>query len=135
MTEEEATRCSPLRLAYVGDTIWDLLIRTKLFLESFNLHHMHEMAVQSVNAHAQMLVYRKIEPFLSEKELVIAKRGRNAHVKHGIPKHQTHDDYLAATALETLFGYLYLTGQNERIRTLFRLGLLQETKEEEPCQR
>ncbi len=119
MTTKEAQLCSPLRLAYVGDTIWDLLVRTRLMFLGYNLHHMHEEAVRSVNAQAQAAGFHKIESFLTEEEQAIARRGRNAHARHPAPKHQTPEDYQAATALETLFGFLYLTGQEERIRDLF----------------
>ncbi len=114
----EAELQSPLRLAYIGDTIWDLLVRSRLFFRKLNLHHMHEEAVQAVNAQAQAAAFRLVEPFLSEKEASIARRGRNAHARHPAPKHQSPEDYQKATALETLFGYLYLTGQEDRIREL-----------------
>ena len=127
MTEEEAQQCSPLRLAYIGDTVWDLLTRTRLMYLNHNLHHMHEEAIASVNAHAQSQAYAAVSPFLTQKEEAIARRGRNAHARHGAPKHQSPADYQAATALETLFGYLYLTGQEERIRLLF--AMTQHTEE------
>lgn len=128
MTLKEAQLCSPLRLAYIGDTIWDLLVRTRLMFMGLNLHHMHETAVKSVNAQAQAAGFRRIEGLLSVEEEAIARRGRNAHARHPAPKNQTAGDYQAATALETLFGYLYLTGQNDRIRELFSKA--SETEEE-----
>lgn len=122
MTSKEAQLCSPLRLAYIGDTIWDLLVRSRLMFKGYNLHHMHEDAVRSVNAQAQATAFGRIESSLTEDEETIAKRGRNAHARHPSPKHQSPSDYQYATALETLFGYLYLTGQEERIRELFSIA-------------
>ena len=119
MTMNDAQMCSPLRLAYVGDTVWDLLVRTRLMLMGYNLHHMHESAVQAVNAQAQAVSFHRIEGLLTNEEEAIARRGRNAHARHPAPKNQTPGDYQVATALETLFGFLYLTGQDERIQELF----------------
>lgn len=128
---EEVTRMTPLRLAYIGDTIWDLMVRTELVFMGYNVHHMHQEAVGRVNANAQATAFRAISPSLTEAEAAMARRGRNAHSRHPVPKHQTPEDYQAATALETLFGYLYLTGQRDRLRELFSLAqTARETRDE-----
>ena len=92
MTTNEAQLCSPLRLAYIGDTIWDLLVRSRLMFLGYNLHHMHEEAVRSVNAQAQAAGFHRIEEILTDEETAVARRGRNAHARHPAPKNQTPED-------------------------------------------
>ena len=119
MTAEAARLISPLRLAYIGDTVWELLVRLTLFGRGQNVRHMHQGAVAGVNAGAQAAALRVLEPLLTEEETDMVRRGRNAHARHPAPRHQQPADYQSATALETLMGYLYLTGQEERLRQLF----------------
>ena len=126
LDEQDAFRENPLRLAYLGDTVWDVLTRTRLMFQGLNLHHMHELAVLAVNAHAQAEAFRRLADSLSEREAAMARRGRNAHPKHAAPRHQSPEDYQEATALETLFGYLYLCGQDARIRELYDLAVRKE---------
>lgn len=110
---------SPLTLAFVGDTVYDLFVRQKLVCEANRpVKKLHEIAVESVRASAQASAYEKILPLLSQEEEAILKRGRNAHVNH-IPKNGNPSDYHHATAVETLFGFLYLSGQTERLKELF----------------
>jgi len=109
---------SPLTLAYVGDTVYDLYIRTELVLETkATPNGLHKMASARVCAAAQAEAARRILPLLTEEELCIYKRGRNSHPGTQ-PKHAKLADYLAATGLEALIGYLYLTGQDERLHRL-----------------
>ena len=129
MVEEKARLMSPLQLAYIGDTVWDLLIRSRLVYRGFNVRHMHRDAVAGVNAAAQSASLSRIEPLLTEAERGIVQRGRNAHARHPSPRHQDPADYQASTALEALIGYLYLTGQEERLLTLFDLS----QKEDKTC--
>ena len=119
MDERDARMMSPLQLAHIGDTVWELLIRSRLAWRGRNVHNMHKEAVAGVNAHAQALALQRIEASLTQPEQDIVRRGRNAHARHPAPKHQDPADYAMATALEALFGYLYITGQDERIRSLF----------------
>lgn len=120
MAEEKARLMGPLQLAYMGDTVWDLLIRSRLVFRGLNVRHMHQGAIASVNAAAQAAALRRIEPLLTETEAGVVQRGRNAHAKHPTPKNQDPADYAAATGLEALIGYLYLTGQDERLLALFQ---------------
>lgn len=130
MGEEEARRMNPLRLAYMGDTVWEMLIRDRLIASGHTVRHMHQEAVAEVNAAAQAAALRRMENALSEAERAIVLRGRNAHSRHHAPRHQHPADYQSATALEALFGYLYLTGQEARVMELFHLA-----QEEEPCRK
>ena len=110
---------SPLTLAFVGDTVFDLLTRSELVCEANRpVNALHNMASKKVCAAAQAESIRKILPILSEDETAVFKRGRNAHTG-GIPKNASSADYHYATGLESLFGWLYLKGENERIIELF----------------
>ncbi len=122
LSEDEARRMNPLRLAYMGDTVWEMLIRSRLLASGHTVRHMHQEAVAGVNAAAQAVALQRMEPTLREAEIAIVLRGRNAHSRHHAPKHQRPADYQSATALEALFGYLYLTGQEQRLMELFRLS-------------
>lgn len=129
LSENAARQISPLRLAYIGDVVWESLVRLQLLRERRNVHNMHMGAVKSVNAAAQSSALSIIDPFLTETERAVCHRGRNANARHHAPKHQSEANYHAATALEALFGYLYLTGQDERLLQLFHAA---REKEEEP---
>lgn len=120
MSKDDARRLNPLQLAYIGDTVYDLLTRSRLLYRGYNLHHCHQVAVTVVNAHAQAEALTRIEGALNEEENAIVRRGRNTHAHHAAPRNQTAMDYQAATALEALVGYLYLTGQEARLLELFR---------------
>ena len=124
----EARLMNPLQLAHVGDTVWELLVRSRLALKKLKVSHMHREAIAAVNAGAQADALGRIEPLLSPEEADLVRRGRNAHPGHAAPKHQDPADYQAATGLEALFGYLYLTGQDERLLQLFA-----QAWEEEAC--
>ena len=119
MTPEDVRLMNPLKLAHIGDTVWDLMIRSRLLAAGKTVHHMHEGAVAFVNARSQAAALRGMMDHLSPEEQDIVRRGRNTHAHHAAPKNQDPADYASATALEALMGYLYLTGQDERIRQLF----------------
>lgn len=120
MAPEKARLLNPLQLAYLGDSLWDLLIRSRLLYAGRNVHNMHRAATGCVNAAAQAQALERMTPLLSPEEAEIARRGRNAHARHPAPRHQDPADYQAATALEALVGFLYVTGQEERLLALFR---------------
>ena len=120
LSEDMARQRNPLQLAYLGDAVWELLVCSRLTARNLNVHNMHKEAIRHVSARAQAVSWLRIQPLLTETEADVAQRGRNSHVHHGTPKNQDPADYAAATALECLFGYLYLTGQEERMLALFR---------------
>lgn len=126
MTEEAARLLNPLQLAFIGDTVWDMLVRTRLVYRGRNLRHLHQDAVACVNAAAQAKALKRLESVTTEAESDILRRGRNAHARHPVPKNQDPADYASATALEALVGYLYLTGQEERLLFLFELSQQEE---------
>ena len=122
MAPERARLLNPLQLAHLGDAVWTLMIRTALMHRGLNVRHMHRENVASVNAAAQAEALNRVLPELNEAERDIALRGRNTHARHGTPHHQRPEDYQDATALEALMGYLYITGQEERLRRLFAIS-------------
>ena len=114
---------NPLQMAYIGDTLHDLYVRSMLVSQGMSVGAMHKQAVRMVSAHAQARMLEAIEPELTEAEADIARRGRNSQAKHAVPKHADPADYAHATALEALWGYLYLSGQAQRLDTLIRMAL------------
>jgi len=114
---------SPLALAYIGDAVYELLIRT-LVLDEGNVppQKLHQKSSRLVNAEAQAAMIRLLLPSLSEEEESVYKRGRNAK-SFTSAKHASMIDYRTATGLEALFGYLYLEGRFGRIRELLQQGL------------
>ena len=127
MAPEKARLLNPLQLAYLGDSVWDLLIRSRLLYAGRNVHNMHRAATGSVNAEAQAQALERMTPLLSPEEAEIARRGRNAHARHPAPRNQNPADYQAATALEALVGFLYVTGQEERLLALFQRSQEEDT--------
>lgn len=111
---------SPLPLAFVGDGVYELLVREYLAAQgNCPVKKLHARKVELVRCQAQAQALEKIWPQLTPEELEVAQRGRNAHVSH-VPKNAALADYHGATALEALFGYLYLSGDMTRLRELFR---------------
>lgn len=113
---------NPLVLAYIGDTVYDLFIRTRLLESGFrNVTHMHKEAVGYVRAHSQAVSAHMIEPLLTEEELSVFKRGRNAK-SNTSPKNADIIDYRTATGLEALIGYLYLENETDRLDVLLNVA-------------
>lgn len=114
---------NPLQMAYVGDTVHDLYVRSMLLSRGMAVGRMHRQAVRMVSAGAQARMLERIEPELTPEEADIARRGRNSQAKHAAPRHADPADYAHATALEALWGYLYLSGQTARLDELMKLAL------------
>ena len=114
---------NPLQMAYVGDTGHDLYVRSMLLSRGMAVGKMHRQAVRMVSAGAQARMLERIEPELTQEEADIARRGRNSQAKHAAPRHADPADYAHATALEALWGYLYLSGQTQRLDELMKLAL------------
>ena len=111
---------SPSVLAFVGDAVYGLMVRTALAEVNRPSGELHKLSVKLVNATAQAEAYKIIEPELSEKEVTVFKRGRNFKTGN-TPKNSSGGDYHTATGLETLFGFLDLSGENDRLKTLFNI--------------
>lgn len=114
---------SPLTLAYIGDAVYELVIRSWLVGRgNAQTNRLHKEASTLVNAAAQSALYERIRGELTEEETHILRRGRNAN-SATMAKHATMTDYRRATGLEALMGYLYLKGDTERLLELIRMGL------------
>lgn len=112
---------SPLVLAYMGDVVLELMVRERLVKKAnMPVYKLHRMTVDHVCASAQSAAVEKLMGILTEEEIMIYKRGRNANGNH-VPKNADPQDYRRATGLEALFGYLYLKGEKKRIDELFSL--------------
>ena len=122
MTKVEARQYSPLALAFVGDAVYEQLVRDELILSAnMPVRKLHSLTVQKVCAEYQAAAVRALidKDVLSEEEQDIFRRGRNAGGVSA-PKHSTVADYRAATGLECLFGYLHLIGETGRIEELYK---------------
>lgn len=114
----KADTLSPLTLAFTGDAVFSLYIREMLVCEANRpVGQLHKLSVNWVKAEAQSKGMHAILPILTEKELEVFKRGRNAHTSH-TPKNQSGCDYHYATGFEALVGYLYLKDETERLNEL-----------------
>ena len=118
MDDQDALQMNALQLAYLGDTVWEMIVRYDLIIQKLNVRHMHQRCVSLVNAHSQSEILRSLTDTLTDSEKEIVRRGRNAHAKHPVPKNQDPDEYAMATGFEALLGYLYVTGKNDRISEL-----------------
>ena len=119
LQEDDIRAISSIGLAHLGDAVYELLVRAYLCAQGKATGKgLHRAAVELVKAPAQARLADKILPMLTAEELAVFKRGRNAHV-NTIPHNASRSDYLKATALECLFGYLYLQGATGRINELF----------------
>lgn len=122
LSPEALKSVSELALAHVGDAVFELLVRQELCcVKAVPMRDLHRMTVARVNAPAQAARMEKLLPLLTPEELTVYKRGRNAHT-HQAPKSASPGQYARATGLEALFGWLWLTGQIDRIAVLFAAG-------------
>ena len=120
-THTKADEYSPLTLAFLGDGVYDLLVRESLVNRANRpAGELNRQKVAMVNCKSQAEYAQLLMPSLSEKELAVYKRGRNAAPKC-TPKNGSVADYHSATGLECLFGYLHVNGETERINELFDL--------------
>ncbi len=121
MDKQDIDAISNLGLAHVGDAVFELLCRSYLCAKGGkNVGNLHRDTVAMVKAPSQAKFTEKLLPHLTEDELAHYRRGKNAHV-HAVPKGATPAEYAKATGLEALFGWLYLSGQNDRLNELFQL--------------
>ena len=126
LEDQDIRSYSPLTLAYLGDGVYELIIRTILVKKgNCPVNRLHKKASSLVKAAAQSAIIEKIEEELTQEEHDIYRRGRNAH-SPTMAKHATMADYRRATGFEALMGYLYLKEDYERMITLVRKGIGEE---------
>lgn len=116
--EKDARLLSPLVWAYVGDSVYELYVRTRL-VNSSNAkpHKLHLESIKYVKAKSQADILDRIKDKLSEEELEIVRRGRNTE-NHHVAKNASVADYSQSTGFEALIGYLYLTKNDERLKEI-----------------
>lgn len=119
MTEDELQAMSSIALAHMGDAVFEILVRGWLCVRGKATgKNLHRATVEIVCAESQARRLEKILPLLTEEEQAVCKRGRNAQLHH-VPTHASRAQYAAATALESLLGWLYLRGERARVNELF----------------
>ena len=117
--KQDLLNMSSLGFAYLGDAVYEVMVRAWLCLHGkLTPGRQHKAALAYVAAPRQAALLERILPLLTQEEAQVLKRGRNAS-PHSYPKGATRQEYLAATGLETLFGWLYLRGETDRLNTLF----------------
>ena len=118
----QVNRMHPLVLAYVGDAVYELFIRLTALRHEMKVRHLHKMVTGLVKASTQAGILKNIEHQLTEEEQTAAKRGRNAKTGH-TPKNATVVDYRLATGFEALLGYLFFTGNDDRLTEILNLAV------------
>lgn len=119
MTDDQLRSISSIGLAHMGDAVFEILVRTWLCEHGKATGKgLHQATIRLVCAESQAEKAERILPLLTEEELAVFKRGRNAQVKT-VPGHASRAQYGEATALEALLGWLYLKGRKERVNELF----------------
>ena len=121
--DKKPNEYNSLVLAFIGDTLNDLYVRSRLIAEhsGMSAHKLHESASKRVSAHGQSEAMKLIEPILDEQELAAYKRGRNTK-SYTVPKNADVGEYRRATGFEALLGWLYVSGKSERIEELLKLA-------------
>lgn len=121
LSQDEIRGISSIGLAHLGDAVYELLVRTYLCAHGKATGKgLHRATIELVCAPKQAELSERILPILTEEESAVFKRGRNANV-HSVPQHASRAQYQQATALEALFGWLYLNGDKMRINELFNI--------------
>lgn len=122
MTDKQARELNPLVLAFVGDSVQTLYVRTRLtYTNNGKSGVLHRLASAFVNATSQARAAEEIMPILNDDEQDIYRRARNNHAAHQA-KHSTAIDYKKASGLEAVIGYLYLTGRGERLEEILNMA-------------
>ena len=118
LTQAQARQYSPLALAVLGDSVYEILVREYLVREANRpAAKLHEQKIQLVCAAFQAQAIDRLIPLLTEEEMAVYKRGRNAN--NTVPRHTSAQDYHKETGLEALFCYLHLLGEQARLEELF----------------
>ena len=126
LTPDELRAISAIGLAHMGDAVYETLVRTCLCVHGKATgKELHRATIALVCAQKQAELAQRVLPQLTEEELAVYKRGRNANV-HAMPRSATPAQYHAATGLECLMGWLYLRGDKERAEQLFHAMMEEE---------
>ena len=125
MSEQEAQAMQPLVLAMIGDSVQTLFAREQIAKRfGVKVNKMNKMVSSVCSAGAQFLSFKEIESLFDDIEISIAHRARNTHI-HTKSKNFSYSEYIYATALEAVMGYLYLTGKEERLQKFLKITMKQ----------
>ena len=123
LEDKTINQMQPLVLAMIGDSVQTLFVRTEIALRyGVKVNKMNKLVSSVVQAGSQFKTFKKIEESLTEQEADIARRARNTHI-HTKAKNFSYNEYIYATALEAVIGYLYLSGQEERLNEILEKSL------------
>jgi ribonuclease-3 family protein len=121
LSEDYVINLNPLVLAFIGDSVQTLYVRTRLVANtSYKAGQLHKLTSEEIKAEFQADIIKHIMEKLTDKEIEIFKRGRNSHSQN-TAKNASVEDYRKASGFEAVIGYLYLTAQNERLEYLLNL--------------
>ena len=123
MNFEKPNLYPPLVLAYIGDAVYEVYVRSRIICEHSTMppQKLHIESTKHVKAHAQSNSIKVIEPLLTEEETAVYKRGRNSK-SATVPKNADVSDYRRSTGLEALFGYLHIKGDIKRLSELMKIA-------------
>ena len=130
LTDRDLRSYSPLTLAYLGDAVYEVIIRCLLTGRgNCSVNKLHQSALAYVSAGSQARLMDRIEPLLTQEEEAVFRRGRTAH-SPTMAKHASMADYRRATGFEALVGFLFLEGKEERILELIHAGIIGQPEED-----
>lgn len=123
LTVKKPSQFAPLTLAYIGDDVYDIYVRTRVIEEHEDMppNKLHRITAGYVRAHAQANSIKALMPYLTEDETDVFKRGRNSKA-YTKAKNASVADYRMATGLEALFGFLYLAEETDRLNELMQIA-------------
>ncbi|MGB4337201.1 MAG: ribonuclease III domain-containing protein, partial [Bacillota bacterium] len=125
LSDEQVREVSPTVLAYVGDAVWELFVRTQLVAAARGIttaHDLHRAALRCVSARGQSRLVQELAHHLTPEEQDLVRRGRNVRPHHAVHSSET-GQYRHSTGFETLLGHAYLTGRSERLDELLHMAL------------
>ncbi|MFA5577387.1 MAG: ribonuclease III domain-containing protein [Tissierellaceae bacterium] len=122
LNAEDIAMLSPLHLAYIGDAVYELLVRTYLLTKRLPVNELHKLSTKYVKAKSQADIVHRLEELLTDKERAIVRKGRNAK-SNTMAKNASVIDYKYATGFEALIGYLYIANMDNRLEELFEIIL------------
>lgn len=118
LTAEDILMLAPLQLAYIGDAVYELMVRTKILSRGRSVNKMHKTSTGYVKAESQARIVKELDDFFTDKEKQVIRRGRNAK-SNTSPKNADIMDYRLATGFEALIGHLYLNEEYDRLGEVF----------------
>lgn len=129
LDQESLRMMAPLQLAYIGDSVYELFVRTMILSKYENVNKLHKKAIKYVKANAQAESLTKLEELLTDEEKSIVRRGRNAKI-NTLPKNAELSEYKRATGFESLLGFLFLSKNDKRLIELLEIAHRTPVEEE-----